>query len=61
MYARSSQVVPSGKVHIPICPHVESSIVSIPQLFLQLVDAGFANPTVHVFSIAPVVSVHVAY
>jgi hypothetical protein len=49
IYDRSSQTVPSGKVHIPTCPTSPPSawvtIFSVHQFFIQLVDAGFANPT----------------
>lgn len=59
IYDRSSQIVPSGKVHIPTCPTDPPSawvtIFNVHQLFMQLVDAGFARPTV------PVASVPLAY
>jgi len=32
---------------MPYCPPVHSSISSVHQLFIQLVDAGFARPTDH--------------
>ena len=39
---------------MPYWPHVHSSISSVHQFFIQLTDAGFANPAVHVFASAPV-------
>ena len=53
IYARSSQTVPSDKVHIPTCPPSEEvTRLRVHQLFIQLVDAGFANPIVPVFSVS---------
>jgi hypothetical protein len=55
IYARSSQTVPLANVHIPTCPPSdEVTILSFHHLSIQLVDAGFANPTVHVFVTVPV-------
>lgn len=58
IYARSSQTFPSDKVHIPICHHVASTISSFPPLSIQFVEAGFANPTLPLFSVPLAYSLH---
>jgi len=52
IYARSSHTDPFFNVHIPICPPSdEVTILSFHHLSIQFVDAGFANPTLPVFSV----------